>query len=102
VMKNRETIFTTMLSTMACFALGPGRQAVRPPQMAAMRFQHGPRGSTPLASRPELQNTGCGLVFARRNTDGSYIPLSVQRRSFQHRDKNYAERVDKTAGRGGA
>ena len=30
-MKNRETIFTTMLSALACFALLPGAQAVMPP-----------------------------------------------------------------------
>jgi hypothetical protein len=72
-MKNRETIFTTILSALACFALLPGAQAVMPPPDGGYAGFNTAEGQNALFGLTTgVANTGVGWYSLWSNTDGSF------------------------------
>src|SRR6266481_540653 len=98
-MKNRETIFTTMLSALACFALLPGAQAVMPPPDGGYAGFNTAEGQNALFGLTTgVANTGVGWYSLWSNTDGSYnTAVGAGTLLFNMGDQTMFEGVDNTA-----
>ena len=98
-MKNRETIFTTILSALACFALLPGAQAVMPPPDGGYPGFNAAEGQNALFSLTTgVANTGVGWYSLFSNTDGSYnTAVGAGTLLFNIGDQTTFEGVDNTA-----
>ena len=99
MMKNRATIFTTMLSALACFALLPGAQAVMPPPDGGYPGFNTAEGQNAFFSLTTgVANTGVGWYSLFSNTDGSYnTALGAGTLLFNIGDQNTFEGVENTA-----
>jgi hypothetical protein len=98
-MKNRETIFTTMLSALACFALLPGAQAVMPPPDGGYPGFNTAEGQNAFFSLTTgVANTGVGWYSLWSNTDGSYnTAVGAGTLLFNIGNQTTFEGVDNTA-----
>jgi len=98
-MKNRETIFTTMLSALACFALLPGAQAVMPPPDGGYAGFNTAEGQNALFGLTTgVANTGVGWYSLWSNTNGSYnTAVGAGTLLFNIGDQTMFEGVDNTA-----
>ena len=98
-MKTRATIFTTMLSALACFALLPGAQAVMPPPDGGYPGFNTAEGQNALFNLTTgVANTGVGWYSLFSNTDGSYnTAVGAGTLLFNIGDQTTFEGVDNTA-----
>jgi hypothetical protein len=98
-MKNPATIFTTILSALACFALLPGAQAVMPPPDGGYAGFNTAEGQNALFGLTTgVANTGMGWYSLFSNTDGSYnTAVGAGTLLFNLGDQTTFEGVDNTA-----
>ena len=99
MMKNPATIFTTMLSALACFALLPGAQAVMPPPDGGYAGFNTAEGQNALFGLTTgVANTGVGWYSLFSNTDGGYnTAVGAATLLFNIGDQTTFEGVDNTA-----